>query len=276
MYKIEIESDVELDYNASEAFKALRTNINFCGKDVSVVAITSCTPNEGKSITTYELAKTFASTGKKVLYVDADMRKSVFKSRFGVAAKGDGLSHYLSGLADIDDVTGEISFQNETHQYDELEAGSYKMHAIIAGAVPPNPSELLESDRFKEFIAYAKENYDYVFVDTPPLGAVIDAAIIAKQCDGVAVAVKSGEVSFRLAQKVVNQLRLSKCRILGVIYTMVPISTKRSSGYSKGYYSGYYGGYYGGGYYGKSAYEKSYGYYPEANDKKGKRSKKKK
>ena len=165
MYKIEIESDVELDYNASEAFKALRTNINFCGKDVSVVAITSCTPNEGKSITTYELAKTFASTGKKVLYVDADMRKSVFKSRFGVAAKGDGLSHYLSGLADIDDVTGEISFQNETHQYDELEAGSYKMHAIIAGAVPPNPSELLESDRFKEFIAYAKENYDYVFVE---------------------------------------------------------------------------------------------------------------
>lgn len=255
MYKIEIESDIKLDYNANEAFKALRANIGFCGKEIKVIAATSCVPNEGKSVTTYQLAKSFAASGKKVLYIDADMRKSVFKSRFGVSARNSGLSHFLSGLAELNDVLGVTEFHGEQSDYAQMDdLNTYEVHMILAGAVPPNPSELLGNERFLQLISYGKENYDYVLIDTPPIGAVIDAAVIAKQCDGVILISKCGAISYRLAQKVTRQLRMAQCRILGVVYTMVPLATKSNNKYGyykKGYYgSRYYSGYYGGGYYG--------------------------
>ncbi len=250
MYKIEIESDIKLDYNVNEAFKALRANIEFCGKEISVIAATSCVPNEGKSITTYQLAKTFAASGKKVLYIDADMRKSVFKSRFGISGQQCGLSHYLSGLVELEEAIGVSDFQAEQSDYAQMDdLSTYEIHMIQAGAVPPNPSELLGNERFAKLLAYGKEKYDYVIVDTPPVGAVIDAALVAKQCDGVILLTKNGSVSYRLAQKVANQLRMASCRILGVVYTMVQISGK-SAKYSNGYYGGYYG------YYGKKESEK--------------------
>lgn len=255
MYKIEIESDIKLDYNASEAFKALRANVEFCGKEISVIAATSCVPNEGKSVTTYQLAKTFAASGKKVLYVDADMRKSVFKSRFGVNGKNCGLSHYLSGLVELEEAIGVTSFQGEQSDYAQMDdLNTYEIHMIQAGAVPPNPSELLGNERFSKLLAYGKEKYDYVIIDTPPIGAVIDAAVIAQQCDGVIIICKNSSISYRLAQRVTEQLRMARCRILGVVYTMVALSGKGSGKYGKGYYGSYYGGYYGG-YYGKKESE---------------------
>lgn len=243
MYKIEIESDIKLDYSSNEAFKALRANIEFCGKEISVIAATSCVPNEGKSITTYQLAKSFAASGKKVLYIDADMRKSIFRSRFGVTGQNCGLSHYLSGLVELDEVIGVSSFQTEQSDYAQMDDSStYELHMIQAGAVPPNPSELLGNERFSRLLAYGKEKYDYVIIDTPPVGAVIDAAVIAKQCDGVVLMCKNGAVSYRLAQKVIGQLRMAQCRILGVVYTMVPLSGKGGGKYGKyGNYYGYYG-----------------------------------
>ena len=94
----------KLDYSSSEAYKSLRTNIEFCGKDIKVIAFTSCIPNEGKSSVTLNIAQAMAETGKKVLFVDADMRKSVLIGRHRISKATNGLSHFLSGYKDLDEV----------------------------------------------------------------------------------------------------------------------------------------------------------------------------
>ena len=191
MQKIELNHE-ELDFRSREAFRTLRTNIEFSGDDVKVICLTSCTPNEGKSDPSLERGKAFAQTGNKVL--------------------------------------------------------------LICGPVPPNPSELLGNDRFKNMIARAREEYDMVIIDTPPLGSVIDTAVVSKVCDGVVLVVAAGTISYRFVRSVKEQLEVTGCRILGAVLNKVDMT-------GKGYYGKYYGRYYGR-YYGKY-YGKYYGNYGE-------------
>lgn len=226
MKKIEFAKLDKLSYRSNEAFKTLRTNVQFSGDDVKVIAFTSSTPNEGKSNVTFNLAKSFAESGKKVLLLDADMRKSVFVGRYKIGAVDAGLTNFLAGQATLDDILLETNVEN--------------MHMILSGPYAPNPAELLGTERFKETIEKFREEYDYILVDCPPLGSVIDAAIAARQTDGVIIVVENNAISYRFAQKVKVQLEQGNCKILGAVLNKVPLGRK---GFGNKYYGKYYGAY---------------------------------
>ena len=233
------------NYSVREAFKTLRTNFLFCGDEIKTVLITSCVKNEGKSTISIELSKSLSLSEKKVLLIDADLRKSVFATRY-TTTDGDvvGLSEYLSGQANFEDIV--YSTQNEN------------LYMIFAGAVPPNPVELLSSAKFKQLVLNARNEYDYVIIDAAPLGAVIDASAISAFTDGAILVVTANEISYRFAQDVKQQLEKSNCRVLGAILNRIPM---RNGSYYNNYYKKYYGRYkkYGYGKYGK--YGRYGGYY---------------
>ena len=237
----------KFNYAVREAFKTLRTNFLFCGNDIKSVLITSCVKNEGKSTISLELAKSLALSDKKVLLVDADLRKSIFATKYTINSESViGLSEYLSGQADYSDII--YATQNEN------------LNMIFAGAVPPNPVELLSSDKFKNLLSDSRERYDYVIVDAAPLGAVIDASAISAFVDGSILVVTANEISYRFAQEVKAQLEKSNCKVLGTVLNRIPLKT---GSYYNNYYKKYYGRYrkYGYGKYGKyGKYGHYYGY----------------
>lgn len=228
-----------------EAYKVLRSNIQFCGQNVRTIAITSCHENEGKTSISLQLGKSFAELDKKVLIIDADMRKSVMVGRNSTSKNVKGLSELLTGLAEFDECIYET-------QYPFL-------NIIFAGKYPPNPVELLSTTNFTELITTVKEKYDYVIIDLPPLGVVIDAAVVAPQCDGVALVVSDDNVRYSTAQDVIAQLKTSKSRILGVIRNNTDKKkSKRLRGGYNNYYNRYitrYKGYYSGSDLESSVYE---------------------
>lgn len=193
---------------AEEAYKVLRTNIQFSALDnaLKTIAITSTYAGEGKTTTSVNLAVSIAKGGKKVLFVDADMRKAVTTRTATDTVKG-GLSSYLSRMSTFEEVVMGTNIPN--------------MHLVPCGVRPPNPSELLGTQRFKEFIGEAAERFDMVIVDTPPLGSVIDCAIIANSTDGVIIVVKKGDVDYNKILRVVQQLEKVNARILGVVLNKI-------------------------------------------------------
>ena len=228
-----------LDFKTKEAYKTLRTNVQFCGDDVKVISITSCVPNEGKSMVSFNLAVSIAETGKKVLFIDADLRKSVLIGRYKINKAIKGLTQYLSGVEELDSVKYTTNVEN--------------LDMILSGPVPPNPAELLNNEKFTALVEITKKEYDYVVIDTPPIGQVIDPAIVAQQTDGVIFLVSQANVSYKYAQKQIEQLKRSGCRILGAVLNKVDPEGKGS------YYGGYYGKYYKGKYgygYGNDKYYK--------------------
>ncbi|MCM1157454.1 MAG: CpsD/CapB family tyrosine-protein kinase [Bacteroidales bacterium] len=225
--KVNFEKKKELDFKTNEAYKTLRTNISFSGEDIRVLAITSSVPNEGKSAVSFNLANSLAEDGKKVLYIDADIRKSVTIARYGVDVETKGLSHYLSGQCDADEVIYETNVEN--------------FQIIFTGQAAPNPSELLGNNRFKTLIAEARQDFEYVIIDCPPLGSVIDAAVIAKECDGAIIVIETDNASYKIVQRVKKQLEQSGCKILGAVLNKVEMGGKGY--YGKGYYGRYYGDY---------------------------------
>ncbi len=214
----------ERDYRIAEAFKALRTNVQFCGVENKIIMLTSSIPGEGKTSTSFNLAASLAEIGKKVVFVDADMRKSNLIKRYMVDKNVKGLSQFLSGQNSISDVLCETSIPN--------------LHMIFAGAVPPNPAELLNGSVFEKLIHSMKKLYDYVIIDTPPLGSVTDAAVVSRVCDGVIFVCAAGEVKRKFVQDIVQQITATGVKLLGVV-----LSKAENGG--RGYYNKYYGKYYG-------------------------------
>lgn len=231
MQQISLDKLKDLDYRANEAYKSLRTNLLFCGKDKKVIMMTSCLPNEGKSSVTMHLCKSLAENGKKVLLIDADLRKSVLVGRYRLGKIILGLSNYLSGQSELDKVICRTDIEG--------------MDIIFAGKVTPNPAELLGGATFSDLIAEKRDEYDYVVIDTPPLGAVIDAAVIATNCDGAVLVIEDGRINRKLAQSVKVQLQKTECPILGVVLNKVKIDKSGYGGKYYGAYYGYYGKYYG-------------------------------
>lgn len=227
MQTITINKTDNMNFHGKEAYKTLRTNIEFAGEDVKVISMTSCTPNEGKSSVTMNLAMSLAEAGKRVLFVDADMRKSILTGRYKIKNARMGLSHYLSGQCPVDEAVSITNIE--------------KLHMVVAGPVPPNPSELLQSKRFSRFIEEMKKVYDYIIIDCPPLGSVVDALIIGRISDGVALVIAAEEISYKFVQKIKKQLEMAECKILGVVLNKVNL--KRVGYYGK-YYGKYYGEYY--------------------------------
>ncbi len=224
LLNINLDKIADLDFKTKEAYKTLRTNVQFCGENVKVVSLTSCVPNEGKSMVAFNLAVSMAESGKKVLFVDADLRKSVLIGRYKINKAIKGLTQYLSGVEELD----QVKYTTNVPCLD----------MILSGPVPPNPAELLDSEKFTELVERARNEYDYVIIDTPPIGQVIDPAIVAQKTDGVIFLVSQSNISYRYAQKQIEQLKKSGCRILGAVLNKVDPEGKSS------YYGGYYDKYY--------------------------------
>lgn len=210
------------DFLTSESFKTLRTNILFCGSDIKTIVLTSSRENEGKSIISAEIAKSMAEINKKTLLIDADMRKSVMLRRNITMQNFYGLSEFLSAQVELDNVL----YNTQDPMFD----------VIFSGHFPPNPVELLSSDRFNKLIRDAREAYSYVIIDSPPLGSVIDSAVIATQCDGAIMVITPGKITVKEGADVKAQLEKSGCKILGAVLNDVDgKNTKHNKKYYKNY-----------------------------------------
>lgn len=224
MEKINLTESYSITNREKEVYRTLRTNIEFSGVENRAIAITSYSPHDGKSTVSYNLACSFAENGKKVLLVDADMRKSVFAQRYQVSSEYKGLSHFLAGKSPVAEVIYSTNKPN--------------LYVLPTGVFPKNPTELLGNARMESLIPVLKNTFDYIFIDTPPLGSVIDAAVIAQKCDASAMVLAYDETSRVEAKKVVEQLKAANPNFLGVILNKVKMKDSK-------YYYRRYGGYYG-------------------------------
>lgn len=215
--RVQLKNLIKGNGNYEEALKTLRTNIQFCGSNIKVLMICSAVPNEGKTDISFALASSLSQIGKKVLFMDADIRKSVVVSHFQPDREVNGLSQILSGQKHKDEIIYKTNVDN--------------LDIAFSGPYSPNPAELLEEPMFSLLMKAARAEYDYVIIDTPPLMNFIDGAIIAPHCDGAVIVVESGIVSYRIEQKVKRQLEITGCRILGVILNKVNI--RENKYYSK-------------------------------------------
>jgi capsular exopolysaccharide synthesis family protein len=191
------------NFYTQEAYKTLRTNLLFCGRDVQIIAVTSHWENEGKTTVALNLAKSLTELGKRVLVIDADMRKSVMAGRHTKAKNPAGLSEILTGIVKLSDGLYTTQYEN--------------LHMIFSGKYPPNPVELLGGKYFPMLLEETRKVYDYVIVDTPPLGQVIDAAVLAPFCDGTLLVMESHLIRQKHAKSLINQLNKSGSKILGVV-----------------------------------------------------------
>ena len=193
--------------------------------DKRAIVITSCLPADGKSTVSLRLAMTFAESEKKTVLVDADMRRSVLMRR--VRAEGDnasvGLSHVLSGQKSVTEALYETNLKN--------------LYVIPSGKFPTNSTELLGNSRFEELIIALKKTFDYVIVDTPPLGSVVDAAVAAKRCDGSVLVISEGKDSRKMTKSVLEQLKAANPNFLGV--AMNNVEVRKNNNYYKRYYNYY-------------------------------------
>jgi len=219
-----------LDFSSKEAYNLLRTNLIFSfaqGGETKVVGITSSSPQEGKSFTVLNLAYSLAEAGYKVCLIDADMRRpSLYKTVEKPISPG--LSNILVG--------------NETNViHDAVLHPNLSM--IMAGDIPPNPSELLGSERLKKMLDLLSAKFNYILFDLPPVLSVADPLVISKYLDGMMVVVKHNYTRRKDVNECMRQLKFTGVRILGFIYNSFSTGSSYRS-YGKNYRRGYYRGYY--------------------------------
>lgn len=204
---------------AMESFRSLRTNLIY-SEDARVITVTSSLPNEGKSTVSYNLAESFALMGKRVLLIDADMRKGSLKKYFILNHSVPGLSELLSKQTDqvINKTVNE------------------RLDVILAGKMPPNTSELLSGRLFKNVIEKLKPEYDYIIIDTAPMGVAMDGAIVGHLSDGVVLVVRNDFVKKKEVLRSKQQLERNGSRILGVVLNRVKKSQVDYQSYRYRYY----------------------------------------
>ncbi|BDH61233.1 tyrosine protein kinase [Lysinibacillus sp. PLM2] len=188
----------------SEQFRTIRTNIEFSSPDqtIKTILVTSSVPGEGKTTTAANLAVVFAQEGKKVLIVDSDMRKPALHYTFDILNE-KGLSNVLT--------------RHQNHFLALYNTKIENLFIIPSGPIPPNPSELLSTQKFEIFLEEVKELYDLIIFDAPPLLSVTDAQILSHKCDGTILVVKSGFVDKVDVLKAKTSLNTVHAKILGVV-----------------------------------------------------------
>ncbi|MBM7635969.1 tyrosine-protein kinase [Streptococcus saliviloxodontae] len=217
-----------------EYYNSIRTNIQFSGNDLRTIVITSVQPGEGKSTTATNLAISYARAGFRTLLVDADTRNSVMSGVFKATERIDGLTAYLSGNVELSDVICSTNVEN--------------LMVITSGKIPPNPTSLLQNSNFDYMIETTRNLYDVVIVDSPPIGLVVDAAIIAQKCDASFMVTEAGAIKRRYIQKAKAQMEQSGAQFLGIVLNK--FDTKEATYGSYGAYGDY-------GNYGKQLEKKS-------------------
>lgn len=217
-------------FNVREAFNELRTNVLFSltNKGAKKVLITSSLASEGKSTTAINMAISFAETDVKVLIVDCDLRRSNIGRLLDDKEKR-GLSNILVNDCKTEDCVHGTKYKN--------------LDVVLAGSVPPNPTELLSSDGMKVFVDEMSEKYDYIIFDAPPINLVTDAAILSRLANGVVVVCRQYVTEKKLLASAIDKLKFVDAKILGIVLNDVSMSKKGYGRYSNyGRYSGY--GYY--------------------------------
>ena len=216
----------EPGFRVREAVNTLRTNLLFSGSDIKTVAVTSTFSQEGKSTTSFLLAKSLAAINKKVVLLDCDIRGSVTLNTFQITRKVAGLTDFLSGQS------AKVIYPTEIEN----------LFMIFCGHVAPNPTEMLSSGRFSSLVKALREQFDYVIIDTPPIGEVVDAAIISQLTDGTIYVVRSDFAKKGDIQRGIKKLQQSGARLLGVALRGVDEYKAEYHGRKPyGYYSRYYG-----------------------------------
>lgn len=227
------------NFMVKEAYKAARTNIRFSlssSKGCKKIVITSASPGEGKTTTCLNLAIAFAQTDTKVLVIDADLRKPRLYRHLSIERE-NGLSDLLCGLIETKDAIKHC----EKHNLD----------CITSGQIPPNPAELLSSKEFELILEELGASYDYIFIDTPPVTVVTDAAAMAKATNGVILIVRQNNTIHETIERALSNLKMTNAKFLGFILNGVS-----DASYGYGTYGAKYKKY---GNYGDSTYE-SYAY----------------
>ena len=189
-------------FQVQEAYKTLRTNIRFSSAGRKF-CITSGLSGEGKSITTLNIAISFAEAGQKVLLIDADLRRPSM-ARLLVENGAPGLSNVLAGLCT----------EEETIHKDQMP----NLDVMFSGEIPPNPSELLSNENMQPLLERLEKIYDYIFIDTPPVNIVTDACIVGKVVDGVLFVVRQNRSDRESVKYGVGQLELAGVKLLGFIF----------------------------------------------------------
>ncbi|MFZ5434662.1 MAG: GumC family protein [Calditrichota bacterium] len=212
----------------SEAYRSLRTNIQFADVDKPkrVLLMTSTTSKEGKSTTTVNLAITLAQMGSRVLVIESDLRRPSLHNFFAMD-KTYGVTNVLIGSLTFDEVIKHTEVEN--------------LDVMTSGDLPPNPAELVASENMRKLIEEARSRYDFVILDSPPVIAVTDAAILATRVDGILLVVSSGTVSRREVQRAITLLKNVRSSIMGVVLNALDIKKIYGSYY---YYFHYYQYYY--------------------------------
>lgn len=209
-----------------EAFRVLRTNMQFVNvdSDSKVFVVTSSVPEEGKTTTATNLAITLAQAGQRVLLIEADLRRPKISDNLRLEMVV-GLTTVLVGRISLEDAVQEFTVPN--------------LSVLTSGAIPPNPSELLQSHAMRDVLDQARKMYDIIILDAPPLLPVTDAALLTAQSDGALLVVRHGSTTKEQLRHSIERLEAVEGRTLGVVINMVP--SRRSGGYGDGY--GYSYGY---------------------------------
>ncbi len=230
MKKLTINRFPPLSYACGEAVNTLCTNLSFSGVNIRKIMITSCHPSEGKSFVSMNVMRTIAKLGKTVAFVDADLRRSMISSKYDLLFADPerkwGLAHLLAGKVGAEDVIYQTNIP-----------GAYM---LPAGREVSNPLPLLNSARFGQVLDELAQRVDYVIVDAPPLGTVIDGAQIAKSCDGTLIVVNYNSVRRQELIDIREQMEQTGCPILGTVLNMVEYDNYLSKKY---YYKSYYHSY---------------------------------
>ena len=220
--------NLKLDYAGEEAINAICSSITFAGKSMKRVLITSCGANEGKTFSALQIAIGMTRRGARVLLIDADLRLSVMRMKYDIHFDGQptGLAHLLSGQCALEDAVYHTNIPN--------------LDLLPDGASIKTPLSLLTSPEFDSLMAAVGEAYDLVIVDTPPLGAVVDAAEISRRCDGSMLVLEYNRTHGKSLKEAVSRLRQTGTPVLGCIVNKAVVSR-----IGKTRYSYYYGGKYG-------------------------------
>ena len=223
-----------ISFAASEAYKLLRTKLQFAFSDDSdsrVIGISSALTGEGKSLTSVNLACMLAQLDKKVVLIDCDMRRPSLAAKLSIE-KNPGLSSYLSGQSHMDTLIQNCGLKEED-----------AFDVIVAGRNPPNPIELLSSERMSRLLVKLREKYDYILLDLPPVSEVSDALAVAKQTDGMLLVVRQHYCNRLILNDTTRQFEFVGAKILGIVHNCTSDNGK-GYGYRKGYYKRYYRRYY--------------------------------
>lgn len=204
-----------------ESYNTLRTNLMYT-ENLQVIALTSTIPDEGKSTTSIQLALSFAKLNKKVLLVDADLRKGSLRRYLPQREKLVGLSELILG--------------NEEYVVYDTDIDNF--YLLYSGKLPPNPSELLSGNNFKKVIDQLKKQFDYIIIDTPPMTVAPDATVIGKVADGTVFVIRNDFVNKSQVKRVKKEFDLNQIRIVGTVLTRVKKNQVDYANY--GYYGHYY------------------------------------